>query len=63
MLVSSQEIHFTSTGNDPWSFWWHTWTPKASGTYAIRLRVKEPAISARRLDSGFFVRSVEIAEV
>jgi hypothetical protein len=55
--------HFTSASNDPWSFWWHTGTPKATGTYAIRLRETEPAIAAKRLDAGFFAHSVEIAEV
>jgi DMSO/TMAO reductase YedYZ molybdopterin-dependent catalytic subunit len=55
--------NFASTTNDPWSFWWHTWTPKSPGTYAIRLRVMQPTIPAKRLDTGFFVRSVEITEV
>ena len=51
------------TSNDLWSFWSHIWTPKTSGTYAIRLRVKEPAVQSIRLDAGFYVRSVEISEV
>ena len=55
--------HFRSTANDPWSFWSHVWTPKARGTYAIRLRIAEPVLPRRRLDAGFFVRSVEISEV
>ena len=29
----------------------------------IRLAVKEPAVQARRLDSGYYVRTVEITEV
>jgi len=26
---------FMQTANDPWSFWSHAWTPKATGTYLI----------------------------
>jgi DMSO/TMAO reductase YedYZ molybdopterin-dependent catalytic subunit len=49
--------------NDPWSFWSHTWTPKRTGTYIIRLRVKVPQVAARRMDAGYYVRTVEITEV
>jgi DMSO/TMAO reductase YedYZ molybdopterin-dependent catalytic subunit len=55
--------NFHQVKNDPWTLWAHDWSPKASGTYAIRLAVKEPAVPARRLDSGYYVRSVEILEV
>ena len=55
--------NFHQTKNDPWTLWTHDWSPKAPGTYAIRLSVKEPAVQARRLDSGYYVRSVEITEV
>ena len=37
---------------DPRSFWWHAWTPKAPGSYLIRLRVTDPVVETRRLDSG-----------
>jgi DMSO/TMAO reductase YedYZ molybdopterin-dependent catalytic subunit len=49
--------------NDPWSFWTHTWSPRQTGTYLIRLRINDPQIAARRLDAGYYVRSVEITEV
>ena len=55
--------NFHQLKNDPWTLWTHDWSPKAPGTYAIRLQVKEPAVQARRLDSGYYVRSVEITEV
>ena len=55
--------NFHQVKNDPWTLWTHDWSPKAPGTYAIRLSVKEPAVPARRLDSGYYVRSVEITEV
>jgi len=54
---------FTQTKNDPWTFWTHAWSPKDPGTYSIRLSVKDPAIRTRRLDSGYYVRSVKISEV
>lgn len=54
---------FKQASNDPWSFWTHAWMPKIPGTYMIRLRVKDPAVTTKRLDSGYYVRSVEITEV
>jgi DMSO/TMAO reductase YedYZ molybdopterin-dependent catalytic subunit len=53
---------FKQTTNDPWSFWAHPWTPKGPGIYSIRLRVKDNSVPARRLNAGYYVRSVEIAE-
>src|SRR5207253_5590125 len=55
--------NFHQLKNDPWTFWTHDWSPKAPGTYSIRLSVKEPTVQARRLDSGYYVRSVEIMEM
>jgi DMSO/TMAO reductase YedYZ molybdopterin-dependent catalytic subunit len=54
---------FQQTANDPWSFWSHSWSPTATGTYLIRLRVAEPTMQTRRLDMGFYVREVEISEI
>ena len=47
----------------PWTLWSTPWSPAAQGTYTIRLKVMEPASQTRRLDSGYYARSVEIAEV
>lgn len=55
--------NFHQVKNDPWTLWTHDWSPKAPATYTIRLSVKEPAVQARRLDSGYYVRSIEITEV
>lgn len=55
--------NFRQVRNDPWTFWTHNWSPKAPGKYLIHLSVKRPAVEARRLDSGYYVRSVEITEV
>jgi DMSO/TMAO reductase YedYZ molybdopterin-dependent catalytic subunit len=54
---------FAQTANDPWSFWTHAWTPAKPGTYLIRLRLKDRGIRARRLDAGYYTRSVEITEI
>ena len=55
--------NFHQVTNDPWTFWTHNWSPKTPGTYFIHLSVQQPAVEARRLDSGYYVRSVEITEV
>jgi len=58
-----QVDHFSQLANDPWSFWSHAWTPKTVGTYMIRLRVTDPLLETKRLDSGDYVRSVEVTEI
>ncbi len=55
--------NFVQTKNEPWTLWTHAWSPKEPGTYSVRLTVKDPAVRTRRLDSGYYVRSVEISEV
>jgi hypothetical protein len=55
--------NFNQVKNDPWTLWSHDWSPKAPGTYSIRLAVKDPAVQARKMDSGYYVRSVEITDV
>jgi DMSO/TMAO reductase YedYZ molybdopterin-dependent catalytic subunit len=54
---------FSQTTNDPWSFWSHAWEPKTPGAYLIRLRVTDPVVETKRLDSGHYLRSVEVIEV
>jgi DMSO/TMAO reductase YedYZ molybdopterin-dependent catalytic subunit len=55
--------HFEQTANDPWTVWTHLWKPAKPGLYFIQLKVLEQRVPARRLDSGYYVRSVEIDEV
>jgi hypothetical protein len=55
--------NFHQLKNDPWSLWNHIWSPKEQGAYTIRLAVKDPPVQARRLDSGYYARTVEITEV
>jgi len=54
---------FTHKFNDPWTFWSHAWEPKARGTYMIRLKVANPLVTTKRLDSGYYLRMVEITEI
>lgn len=54
---------FVQERNDPWSFWSYVWQPKQPGTYLIRLAIAEPKVATRRLDAGYYMRSVEITEV
>jgi DMSO/TMAO reductase YedYZ molybdopterin-dependent catalytic subunit len=54
---------FQQTTNDPWSFWTHPWTPIKPGLYFIQLRVKDVSVPSRRLNAGYYVRSVEITEI
>ncbi|HKV77999.1 MAG TPA: molybdopterin-dependent oxidoreductase [Candidatus Sulfotelmatobacter sp.] len=55
--------NWNQTRNDPWTIWSHIWSPKTPGAYLIRLAVKDPGVRARRLDSGYYVRAVYIAEI
>jgi DMSO/TMAO reductase YedYZ molybdopterin-dependent catalytic subunit len=54
--------HFQQRPTDPWTVWKHVWVPKAPGSYLIHLSAKgEPRGS--RLESGYYVRKVEITDV
>jgi hypothetical protein len=54
---------FKQTANDPWSFWTHAWTPAKPGIYFVRLRAKDSWVRSRRLDAGYYTRSIKIAEI
>ncbi len=43
-----------------WSLWTYLWRPATSGEYPIRLRVTAPAVRQRRLDLGYYVRTVSV---
>lgn len=51
------------TTNDSWNLWTHLWTPSRPGTFLIRLRVADPGVTTRRLDVGYYMRTVEISEI
>jgi len=46
-----------------WSLWSHAWTPRAPGKYKIQLQLADGSVRKRRLDSGYYARSVEVTEV
>jgi hypothetical protein len=43
--------------------WQHAWRPPGTGLYRLRMRVDDPRIRTRRLDSGYYERIVRIDEV
>jgi len=55
-------VELQRASGDIWSFWTYAWSPKKPGSYLIRLRVKDPETPTKRLDAGFYLRSVEIDE-
>jgi DMSO/TMAO reductase YedYZ molybdopterin-dependent catalytic subunit len=52
--------HLKPPWQNSWRFWTHTWSPRSEGTYRIRLRVKDPVAQTKRLESGYYERSVVI---
>lgn len=60
-FVPVQNISPSPAGNC--SFWSYDWSPPRIGTFAIRLRPTAANVSSRRLDSGYYDRSVDILEI
>jgi DMSO/TMAO reductase YedYZ molybdopterin-dependent catalytic subunit len=48
---------------DTWSFWSYRWLPKRTGEFTIRLRLPGEKHDTRKLNSGYYDRSVEIPEI
>jgi DMSO/TMAO reductase YedYZ molybdopterin-dependent catalytic subunit len=46
-----------------WSLWEYTWKPTTPGTYDIALKVADPTVPQRRLDSRYYTRQVTIDQV
>jgi DMSO/TMAO reductase YedYZ molybdopterin-dependent catalytic subunit len=59
--VPVEDVQYS--GNHSWSFWSQAWTPQKAGSYTIRLRSKGSNNVARRLNSGYYERSVDIEDV
>jgi DMSO/TMAO reductase YedYZ molybdopterin-dependent catalytic subunit len=55
--------NFQISNSGFWNFWRAVWTPQKAGTYSIRLRAKGTNVAARRLESGYYTRSVEISDI
>jgi DMSO/TMAO reductase YedYZ molybdopterin-dependent catalytic subunit len=56
------EIVPTSHGKN-WCFWSYQWDPPGIGKFTIRLRLDAGKIAARRLNSGYYDRSVDISAI
>jgi DMSO/TMAO reductase YedYZ molybdopterin-dependent catalytic subunit len=54
---------FQQSANNSWSFWTHAWQPKQTGTHMIRVRLKDTSVVARRMNAGYYLRTVEIMEI
>jgi DMSO/TMAO reductase YedYZ molybdopterin-dependent catalytic subunit len=59
--VPVESLHVPQT--TPWTLWSHTWRPSERGRYTIRLAILEPNAHPKRLEAGYYARSVEIEEV
>ena len=53
---------FAHQSTTTWNLWTHWWDPPGPGRYTIRLQVDDPNIPTRRLDRGYYVRRIEIAQ-
>jgi len=51
------------TTNQTWTVWQHPWRPPSVGAHPIQLLIDDPAIPTRRLDVGYYRRTVEVDEV
>ncbi len=49
--------------NATWTVWQIAWRPTEPGEYSIRMRIDDDAIRTRRLDTGFYARSVQVDAV
>lgn len=58
---SVQDFRFST--RESWNFWTHAWTPQKPGRFLIRLRLKDTSIVAKRLSSGYYMRSAEITQI
>jgi DMSO/TMAO reductase YedYZ molybdopterin-dependent catalytic subunit len=48
---------------EKWCFWTYQWNPASTGRFTIRLRLNAGKLAARKLNSGYYDRSVDIAEI
>ena len=51
------------TSHAVWSLWEFHWRPPSPGAYSIGLKVVDPIVPQRRLDSGYYDRQIQIREV
>ena len=53
----------SSSPGSNWCFWSYDWSPPRSGKFTICLRLNGANGAARKLNSGYYDRSVEITEI
>jgi len=46
-----------------WSMWEYRWKPAAPGVYGLALKIPDPSVPQRRLDTGYYLREVRISDV
>jgi DMSO/TMAO reductase YedYZ molybdopterin-dependent catalytic subunit len=46
-----------------WALWEYTWKPANTGVYDISLRVADPTVPQRRLDTAYYTRQVNVVEL
>ncbi len=46
-----------------WNLWEYRWQPTAPGIYDIALKVADPSMPQRRLETGYYMRQVKVEEV
>lgn len=56
-------VEVNPTSNTTWTLWSHIWRPPKAGRYTFRLQFSEAGIQTRRLDAGYYQRTVEVREV
>jgi len=56
-------VENVSSSSYSWRFWSHEWSPPRTGKFTIRLRLNAANIVARRLNAGYYDRSVDISEI
>lgn len=55
--------HHDHTMNATWTLWSHTWKPEFAGRTTIRLRAGDPSILARRMNAGYYDRTVIVPDL
>ena len=58
-----ERICMSQVSQAPWALWTHPWRPAQTGDYAITLRTTDPSVRTRRLDTGYYLREVNIDQV
>jgi DMSO/TMAO reductase YedYZ molybdopterin-dependent catalytic subunit len=56
-------VEIMPSQGERWCFWSYRWNPPRTGKFTIRLRLTAATIAARKLNSGYYDRSVDIAEI